>query len=354
MTPLAVQLATQIGAAGPMSLGDYMAACLMHPEHGYYASRDPFGAGGDFVTAPEISQMFGELVGLSLAQCWLDQGAPAPFVLAELGPGRGTLMADLLRATRAVPGFHDALRLHLVETSPVLREAQAAALGRGDVVWCDRIEDLPDMPLYLVANEFFDALPIRQFQRSGTGWRERVVGLEKNGLSLGLGPEAPRPELDHRLGDTHEGDIVETCAPGTVIAAEIGARIVARGGAALIVDYGDWHALGDTFQAVAGHAPTDPLAAPGMADLTAHVDFEALALAAAPAAYSRLCPQGMFLARLGIGARAEALAQGLSGAALDSHMTAFRRLTGADEMGTLFKVLGLMPPGTAPPPGLDP
>jgi SAM-dependent MidA family methyltransferase len=354
MTPLAAQLAAQIAATGPISLADYMAACLMHPEHGYYTRRDPLGTGGDFTTAPEISQMFGELTGLSLAQAWLDQGAPVPFVLAELGPGRGTLMADLLRATRGVPGFHDALRLHLVEASPALRAAQAATLGRDDVTWCDRVEDLPDAPLYLVANEFFDALPIRQFQRAGQGWRERVVGLDGDTLTLGLGPESARPELDHRLEDTRDGDIVETCAPAAVIAAGIGARIAARGGAALIVDYGDWRALGDTFQAVAGHAPADPFAAPGEADLTAHVDFEALARAAAPAAHSRLCPQGTFLARLGIGARAEALARGLSGAALDSHVAAFRRLTGADEMGTLFKVLGLMPPGAAPPPGLEP
>ncbi|MFB9148996.1 class I SAM-dependent methyltransferase [Roseovarius ramblicola] len=354
MTPLAEKLATRIAATGPMNLGDYMSACLMHPEHGYYTRRDPLGVSGDFTTAPEMSQMFGELVGLSLAQCWLDQGAPTPFVLAELGPGRGTLMTDLLRATRGVPGFHGALRLHLVETSPALREVQAVTLARDDVTWCDQVTDLPDSPLYLVANEFFDALPIRQFQRAGNGWRERVVGLDGDALTLGLGPEGKRPELAHRLEDTREDDVVETCAPGTVIAAEIGARIAARGGAALIVDYGDWRSLGDTFQAVACHAPADPLAAPGEADLTAHVDFEALALAAAPAAHARLCRQGAFLARLGIGARAEALASGLSGAALESHMSAFRRLTGAGEMGTLFKVLGLMPPGAAPPPGLEP
>ena len=354
MTPLGAKLASQIAATGPMSLGEYMAACLMHPEHGYYATRDPFGTAGDFTTAPEISQMFGELVGLALAQSWLDQGAPAPVVLAELGPGRGTLMADLLRATRAVPGFHDALRLHLVETSPALRAAQAATIGRDDVTWHDSVETLPRGPLFLVANEVFDALPIRQFQRAGEGWRERVVGLDGDSLTLGLGPASARPELDQRLIDTRDGDIVETCAPARTIAAAIGARIAQAGGAALVVDYGDWRSNGDTFQAVAGHAPADPFAAPGEADLTAHVDFEALAHAAAPAAHSRLCSQGTFLARLGIGARAEALARGLSGAARDSHMAAFRRLTEADEMGTLFQVLGLYPPGAAPPPGLEP
>jgi len=354
MTPLGAIFARQIAATGPMSLADYMAACLMHPEHGYYATRDPFGARGDFVTAPEISQMFGELTGLALAQCWLDQGAPAPFLLAEPGPGRGTLMADLLRATRGVPGFHDALRLHLVEASPALRKVQARTIGRDDITWHDSVETLPSGPLYLIANEFFDALPIRQFQRSETGWRERMVGADAAGLAPGLGPEGARADLDHRLGDTRPGDIVETCAPATAIAADIGARIAAHGGAALIVDYGGWRSLGDTFQAVADHAPTDPFAAPGLADLTAHVDFEALARAAAPAAHTRLCPQGAFLARLGIAARAEALARGLSGAALEAHVAATHRLTGADEMGTLFKVLGLYPPGAAPPPGLEP
>jgi SAM-dependent MidA family methyltransferase len=354
MTALAAELAARIRASGPMSLADYMAACLMDPRHGYYATRDPFGAGGDFTTAPEISQMFGELIGLCLAQSWLDQGAPAPFVLAELGPGRGTLMADLLRATRGVPGFHAAMRPWLIEASPALRKLQAETLARDDIAWADRIEALPEAPLFLVANEFFDALPIRQFQRDERGWRERVVGLDADRLTLGLGPETALADLDHRIADTRAGDIVETCAPGAAIAAGIGARIAAHGGAALLIDYGDWRSLGDTFQAVAGHAPTDPLAAPGAADLTAHVDFEALARAATPAAHTRLAPQGVFLDRLGIGARAEALARGLAGAALDSHLAAFRRLTDAQEMGTLFKVLGLYRPGTPPPPGLEP
>ncbi|MBE0454921.1 class I SAM-dependent methyltransferase [Roseovarius autotrophicus] len=353
MTVLAKALAAHIRATGPMSLADYMATCLMDPRHGYYATRDPFGAAGDFITAPEISQMFGELLGLCLAQAWLDQGAPAPFTLAELGPGRGTLMADLLRATRAVPGFHAALRLYLVETSPALRKVQAATLGRGDVTWCDRVEDLPEAPIFLIANEFFDALPIRQFQRDQSGWRERVVGLAGARLTLGLGPETALPDLAHRLEDTRAGDIVETCAPGTAIAGQIGARIATHGGTALIIDYGDWRSLGDTFQAVAAHAPTDPFTTPGAADLTAHVDFEALARAASPAAHTRLTPQGVFLERIGLGTRTEALARGLSGAALDSHLAAYRRLTAGEEMGTLFKVLGLYRAGTPTPPGLE-
>lgn len=353
MTPLGQRLARRIGTDGPMTVADYMAACLGDPELGYYTTRDPLGTAGDFTTAPEISQMFGELVGLALAQAWLDQGAPAPFALAEPGPGRGTLMADLLRATSAVPGFHDALQLHLVETSPALRQAQAATLGRDDIAWHDTVTALPDLPLFLVANEFFDALPIRQAVRDGAAWRERMVGLRDGALCLGLSDPTPLPQLAHRLGDTSDGDIVEFSPVAQAVAAEIGTRIAALGGAAVIVDYGDWRSLGDTLQAVRGHEHADPLADPGKADLTAHVDFEALARAARPCAASRLTPQGVFLERLGITQRAQALAQGLTGAALETHIAAHRRLTHPAEMGTLFKAMALFPQTAAPPPGLD-
>ncbi len=352
MTPLGALLIRQIQSSGPMTLADYMAACLMHPEHGYYTTRDPLGAGGDFTTAPEISQMFGELLGLSLAQSWMDQGAPAPFALAELGPGRGTLMADLLRATKAVPGFHAGLRLHLVEGSPTLRRLQEERLGAWRPAWHEGASDLPDLPLFLVANEFFDALPIRQFLREGTGWRERMVGLRNGALQPGLGGPVTPPQLAHRLDDTADGDIVELCPPGETVAREIGARIAERGGAALIVDYGDWRSLGDTLQAVAGHMTAGPFDAPGEADLTAHVDFELLARAA-PCRHSRLTPQGVFLERLGITARAQALARKLGGGALETHIAAHRRLTHPHEMGTLFKVMAFTPDGAAPPPGLD-
>lgn len=352
MTALGAILARQIRDGGPITLADYMAACLMHPQHGYYATRDPLGAAGDFTTAPEMTQMFGELLGLALAQAWLDQGAPAPFALAELGPGRGTLMADALRATKSVPGFHDGLRLHLVEGSPALRRVQAETLERDDATWHETADDLPDLPLFLLANEFFDALPIRQFQRDGEGWRERVVGLTEGALRMGLSDPLPMPQLAHRLEDTKDGDIVELCPAGEAVAREIGTRIAERGGAALIVDYGDWRSLGDTLQAVRGHEAADPLDAPGEADLTAHVDFEALARDV-PCRFSRLTPQGVFLERLGITARAQALAQRLSGDALERHIAAHRRLTHPHEMGTLFKVIAFTPDGAAPPPGLD-
>ncbi|NUH65809.1 SAM-dependent methyltransferase [Sulfitobacter sp. S0837] len=345
-------LLARIALEGPMRLDDYMQSCLLHPEWGYYTTRLPFGAKGDFTTAPEISQMFGELVGLSLAQSWLDQGSPAPFTLAELGPGRGTLMADILRACARVPGFLDAAQVHLVEASPSLRALQRETLSGHKVDWHDSVASLPDAPLFLVANEFFDALPIRQFIRQGAGWAERLVGATDGALAFGLGPVAPQPALDHRLEDTRDGDLVELCPLAPKIIESIGGRIKLHGGAALIFDYGDWRALGDTFQAVENHQPTDPLAAPGHADLTAHVDFEALA-AACPCAHSRVTPQGVFLERLGITARAQKLAETLSGEALQSHIAAHRRLTHPTEMGNLFKAMGLYQAGQAPPPGTE-
>lgn len=347
-------LVTQIADAGPITLADFMAQALLHPTKGYYSTRDPLGAGGDFTTAPEISQMFGEVIGLCLAQSWLDQGAPDPFVLAELGPGRGTLMCDILRATARVPGFHHAARIVLVEASQVLAQQQRRALAEYDVRWVDAMAQVPDGPIWLVANEFFDALPIRQFQRDGAGWRERCVGVDTDQLTFGLSPVGPQPALDHRLEDTKDGDLVELCAQGGAITGDIGARIATHGGAALIIDYGDWRSLGDTFQALRAHAPVDPLAAPGDADLTAHVDFEALSIAAAPAAFTRLTPQGVFLERLGITARARALAAELTDTALEAHIAAHQRLTHPMEMGNLFKVLGLYPATAAPPPGLEP
>ncbi len=354
MSALLDMLCARIARTGPLSVAEFMTECLLHPEHGYYTTRDPLGAAGDFTTAPEISQMFGELLGLWLAQVWIDQGQPAPFLLAELGPGRGTLMADILRATRAVPGFHDAMHLHLVEVSPALRTRQAEALREVDVTFHDHLADLPDGPLFLVANEFFDALPIRQFQRGKTYWHERQIGADGDRLIWGLGPETQFEMLDDRLEGTSEGQIVELNTPALPLAEDLGARIATHGGAALIVDYGDAVSIGNTFQALKAHEPVDPLACPGEADLTAHVVFAPLAEAAAPAVASAPTPQGVFLERLGITARAQALAQRLTGAALESHIAAHRRLTHPDEMGTLFKVMSITPPGQTTPPGLDP
>ncbi len=343
----------QIAASGPMRLDDYMSMCLLHPQHGYYTTRTPFGAQGDFITAPEISQMFGELVGLTLAQAWLDQGAPKQFTLAELGPGRGTLMADVMRVASRVAGFAEAAEVTLIEASPALRNMQAEALKGHSPNWIKSINELPAQPTYLIANEFFDALPIRQFVRDGTRWHERQVGVQDGALAFGLGPAQPQPALTHRLEDTKDGDLIEDCATAAPIITTIAARIAAHGGAALVFDYGDWRSLGDTLQAVQDHKTTDPLAAPGMADLTAHVDFEALLRATAPCAHTRVTPQGVFLERLGITARATALANSLSGAALETHIAAHRRLTHPQEMGNLFKVFGILPQGAPPLSGLE-
>ena len=344
MTPLAQVIAAQIAASGPMRLDEYMRLCLLHPRHGYYATRDPFGAAGDFTTAPEISQMFGEMIGLALAQSWLDQGSPAPFTLAEIGPGRGTLMADILRAIRIVPGMAEAAEVTLIEASPHLRQVQRDRLGA--VRHLESVEDIPEKPLFMVANEFFDALPIRQFQRAERGWAERVVHLDDAGnLALGLAEPTPGPEA--RLGE-----IRETCPEAAPIMTQIARRIADHGGLAITIDYGDWQGWGDTFQALRRHAPEDPLAHPGEADLTAHVDFAPLARAAqaAGARVSGMVTQGEWLLRLGIAARAERLAQaGDQGA-----MAALHRLTAPAEMGHLFKVLALWAPDVPVPPGFEP
>lgn len=343
MTPLADLIIQRIHATGPITLADYMELCLLHPDHGYYATRDPFGAAGDFTTAPEISQIFGELCGLALGQAWLDQGSPGACTLAEPGPGRGTLMADMRRAMRSVPGMSEAAQTHLIEASPHLRRMQADLLG--PVIHLDHVDALPDAPLFLVANEFFDALPIRQFQRVEGGWSERVVTLGPDGLVFALAPPVDLP----RQGKI--GDVIEDCPAATPIMMAIAGRIAQHGGAAIIVDYGGWNGFGDTFQALRGHQPEHPLAHPGEADLTAHVDFAPLAAAAlrAGAQVSRPLHQGAWL--LGLGA--EARARRLMAAGDQGAMSALRRLTHADEMGHLFKAMAIWPKGAPPVPGFD-
>jgi NADH dehydrogenase [ubiquinone] 1 alpha subcomplex assembly factor 7 len=345
-TPLAARLARLIEGTGPMTVASYMAACLSDPEHGYYQHRDPLGRAGDFITAPEISQLFGELIGVWCVATWQAMGEPGSFILAELGPGRGTLMADLLRAARVRPRFTEAARVHLVETSPRLRAIQAETLGRsgGTPTWHDTVAGLPDGPLILVANEFFDALPIRQFVRTKEGWAERVVGLGADRrLAFGLMPGASLPELPPGVAP---GTVWETGAAATALAAEIGTRLAATpsAGAALIVDYGyATSPPGPTLQAVRGHAHDDPLAHPGEADLSAHVDFAALAEAAEAAGThaAPLLTQADFLARLGLAERAERLARARDAATARTIRSGADRLTRPDGMGDLFKVLGL-------------
>ncbi|MGA0533344.1 class I SAM-dependent methyltransferase [Hansschlegelia sp. KR7-227] len=366
MTPLGREIASLIAVEGPISVARYMALCLGHPTLGYYATRDPFGADGDFTTAPEISQMFGELIGLWCAEAWAAMGAPPRVVLVELGPGRGTLMADLLRAARAAPGFREALDVTLVETSPTLRAVQARTLeGAGvPVRWADSVHESLDaappegkrpLPLLVVANEFFDALPVRQFVRIADGWRERVVGLGPGGeLGLGLAPDAP---TDVALPDCPEGDLRELCAPALDIVASLADHMARHGGAGLVVDYGYVSGAGDTLQAMARHAFVDPLAAPGEADLTAHVDFAALALAARGrgAAVSRPIAQADLLERLGLAARAERLSAQATADQRAGIAAAVARLTdrAPTGMGALFKALAFADPRLGAPPAFD-
>jgi NADH dehydrogenase [ubiquinone] 1 alpha subcomplex assembly factor 7 len=353
VTALLDELQRMITFEGPISVERYMALCLSHPVHGYYVTRDPFGAGGDFTTAPEISQMFGELIGLWAAEVWRLMGAPTPVRLVELGPGRGTLISDLLRAARTVAGFSDAVDVHLVETSPVLRERQREKLAgsTGSIAWHAALSEVPPGPAIIVANEFLDALPVRQFMRTERGWCERLVGLRDGELAFGLAaePEARLPR------DGRVGDILEWPAAAIELTREMAAR-VGQGGAALVVDYGDsGPAFGETLQAVKRHAFADPLAEPGDADLTVHVDFTriaATARACGAAVYGPV-PQGDFLSALGIEARARALQARASERQAADIEGALRRLTDetADAMGALFKVLAIAHPHLSALPG---
>ncbi len=349
MSALERRLVARILATGPITIADYMASCLGDPEHGYYMRRDPFGAAGDFITAPEISQMFGELIGLWAAETWRRMGAPPSFVLAELGPGRGTLMADALRAARLAPGFLDSAGIVLVETSPHLRAVQRERLAGHAVGFTDRVEALPQGPAIVIANEFFDALPIRQFQRVGGGYAERMVGVVDGRLAFGLRPGA---ELPGRRGAVPDGAIVEVAGPAASVMASLSRRIAAEGGALLAIDYGHDGGFGDTLQAMRRHGFVSPLDSPGEADLTAHVDFSALAAVAraAGAAAFPLLTQGDLLVRLGLVERAGRLGAGKDAATQEAIRAAAERLASPAAMGTLFKALVIAAPGLAPPP----
>lgn len=351
MTALTHILSERIRLGGPITVADFMAEALSHPEYGYYTTREPFGSEGDFTTAPEISQMFGELIGLWAAMVWQSLGAPKKLVLAEIGPGRGTLMADLLRAAGTVPPFMAALDVWLVETSPRLMARQRQTLAGSDVRWCERFEDLPDGPLLLIANELFDALPIRQFEKQDGVWRERMVGLVDDAFAFVPGPETI-PDLPAEVLAAADGSIAETCPSGRALAAAIGQRLGREPGMALIIDYGHpFSAVGDTLQAVKRHRFHPLLDQPGSADLTAHVDFEALASAAIPARAWGPVPQGQFLQALGIQTRAGMLAQDAGPKVAADIAGQMRRLIDPAEMGTLFKALVLAHPALPAPAG---
>jgi NADH dehydrogenase [ubiquinone] 1 alpha subcomplex assembly factor 7 len=359
--PLKLEIQNRIRAAGPMPVSQYMELCLTHPRYGYYATLDPFGAGGDFTTSPEISQMFGELIGLWSASVWTAMGEPSSINIVELGPGRGTMMADFIRAAKILPAFRQAINIHLVETSRTLRERQKERLADADrpIFWHAMLQDVPRAPAIYLANEFFDAMPVTQMVRAPDGWHERMIDINEYGdFKFDLSREPVRSfaqTIPRNLRDAPVGSIFEWRSP--VVALELGRR-VRSGGAALIIDYGHVRsAIGDTLQAVRRHRFDDPLTGPGLSDLSAHVDFEALTMSATSlgARAHGAVDQGSFLVTLGIDKRAAALRVDASPEVAAAVGVALERLIAPNQtgMGAMFKVLGLSDPSITILPGLD-
>ncbi|MBI74466.1 MAG: SAM-dependent methyltransferase [Oceanicaulis sp.] len=355
---IADRLRDRIRQTGPMSIAAFMTEALFDPREGYYATKNPIGAGADFITAPEISQMFGELMGLWAAQSWMDMGKPAAFQLVELGPGRGTMMADALRAARTVPGFVDAAHVVLIEASAALKAVQAQTLGPtgAQIRWVDRLESVPAGPAIVLGNEFLDCLPVRQAIRRGDDWHERMIGLDADeAFVFVLGPPlgADADLIPERLRDAPEDSLAELRPGDRQVVDALAARFAEAPGRALFIDYGPATSeTGDTLQAVKAHKKVPPLEAPGTADLTARVDFESLAAAARAAGLTVSGPvtQGDFLVGLGLEARAAALCQ----AAPDKRAVFARqvwRLTDPEQMGTLFKLVCLDADGLPAAPG---
>lgn len=352
------KIARRIRAEGPLSLAAFMAMALHDPDSGYYAARQPLGAAGDFVTAPEISQIFGELIGICFADLWQRIGQPDPIRLVELGPGRGTLMADLLRAVAAAaPDFRRAVGLWLVEASPVLREVQRRRLVDASPNFAGDFGAVPAGPLFLVANEFLDALPVRQLVRTAAGWAERLVALdESGGLVFALGPISRTAALlvPEAVRNDPPGTVAEISSSATALVGAVAARLVEAPGAALFIDYGYFpSAPGPTLAAIRGHGPADPLDRPGSADLSAHVDFAAVA-AAARAAGGQVfgpMPQGRLLTALGAEARLAALQRGTVPERREDPAAGLARLIEPGQMGTLFKAIAILSPGLPAPAG---
>jgi NADH dehydrogenase [ubiquinone] 1 alpha subcomplex assembly factor 7 len=357
MHPLEAEIRRRIALGGPMPVQQYMALCLGHPEHGYYTTRDPLGRAGDFITSPEISQMFGELIGLWAAALWHAMGEPQSLRLVELGPGRGTMMLDALRAAQVVPGFRAAVDVHLVETSPAMKAKQVQTLRKLDVpvTWHEAFEEVPPGPIIVLANEFFDALPVRQAIKHFNGWYERMVLIDDAGhLAYGISNEQV-PLFEHllpeKLRDAPVATIFEWRPDNLVL--EISRRLVREGGAGLVIDYGHTESAGgETLQAMGNHAFADPLTTPGEFDLTAHVDFQAFALSADSMGARVHGPvtQAQFLRSLGLENRAQALKNAAPQKAAEIEAAALR-LTDESRtgMGLLFKVLGFGHPNLALP-----
>ncbi len=358
MSTLGDEIKAMIAAEGPITVERYMELALAHPEHGYYMNRDPFGAAGDFTTAPEISQMFGELLGLWAAECWNAMGRPNPVRLIELGPGRGTLMSDALRAARIVPEFRAAIDVTLIETSPTLAEFQHETLltSGAPVAWQASLADAPPGPAIVLANEFLDALPVRQYVRSHSRWRERLVRLDGAGEFAFSVARDPEPFIQ---APGEEGDIIEVNPASHRLVFELGARLVKQGGVALFIDYGHMATgIGDTLQALRAHRMVSPLIDPGEADITAHVDFAAMARSARATGAAVYGPidQGDFLRAIGIDARTHALMERSSPERSQEFEVARQRLVGKKEgeMGALFKAMAIANRALPPPPGFEP
>lgn len=360
-TPLEERLIDLIKLKGPITIADYMTDALGHPHEGYYMQRESIGAEGDFTTAPEISQVFGELIGLWLVEAWQAMGSPENFNLIELGPGRGVLMADILRAARLRPGFARAAQVWLLESSGRLRIEQQKRLKATEAkpLWADEYADIPPAPSLIIANEFFDCLPIRQFERISSGWRERLVGIDEAGerLAFTLGATPPPPDFNlPSLADSAEGDIFEISFDTKKFAADICETLKTHPGRALVFDYGHMErGFGDTLQAVRAHKYWPPLASPGRADITAHVDFELLAdtaIEAGAAAYGPIT-QGRFLDRLGLPLRVETLCKDLPAEQAAGIRAGAARIAAPAAMGEIFKVICLSSPSLAAPAGFE-
>jgi len=358
---LTEKLKQRIARVGPLSVADFMEAALLDDEFGYYRTADPLGAEGDFITAPEVSQVFGELIGLWCVELWRAMGAPTPFNLVELGPGRGTLMADALRAASLVPSFLEAAKVQLVEISPGLRKQQKAALRDcgAPVQWRKSLERVPRGPALIIANEFFDALPVRQFVRRGKGWYERCVTANAKGalaFSVAKRQASEAKTISNIYGsDVKPGEIVEVRPTADELIAGLGKRASRDPLAALIIDYGHTASTpGDTLQAVQRHDHVSPLKSPGSADLTAHVDFAQLAATAEAEGLAAWGPvtQRMYLLTLGLAERCQALLAGASQQEAELIVSGAGRLVNSDQMGHLFKVLALASPGLPAPPAL--
>ena len=357
---LELEIRDRINSHGPMPLRRFVELCMVHPEHGYYTTREPFGRAGDFITAPEVSQMFGELIGLWAAAVWRQMGQPDNVRLVELGPGRGTMLHDVLRASRVVPAFHDAIVVHLIEISPVLRARQKRTLANLDVPlwWHDTFSDVPSGPMIVLANEFFDALPVAQAIKAPDGWHERTVEIAPEGhFTFGIMAQPMalfERFLPPELADAPVGTVYEW--RDDTLALEIGRRIYHENGAGLVIDYGYIEpGIGETLQAVSGHDYVEPYASPGQADITAHVDFQALGRAFAGMGLQLSGPvtQSLFLTALGISRRADAL-RAAAPQRSEEVDAALERLVrgGRTGMGSLFKVLGFAHPAVGALPGL--